>query len=72
MAEPKPPKRKRLNAEQKRALRAADLKRFVQAYGRQAQKGIEPNDRSYDEKVEKAVKRMKPEELGRLLRDDEE
>ena len=72
MAEPDPPKRKRLNAEQKRALRTATLKRFVEACGRQAQKGIEPNDRGYDRKVEKAVKRMKPEELDRVLRDDEE
>jgi hypothetical protein len=37
-----------------------------------AQKGVEPNDREYDRGVEKAVKRMDPEELDRLLRDDEE
>ena len=72
MAEPVAPKRKRLNAEQRRALRAAKLKSFVQDYGRKAQKGVEPNDRGYDKKIEKTVKRMKPEELDRLLRDDEE
>jgi hypothetical protein len=71
MTEQETPKRK-LNADQKHALRAAKLNRFVQDYGRQAQKGVEPNDRKYEREVENEVKRMKPEELDRLLRDDEE
>ena len=50
---------------------AATLGRFVQQYERKAQKGVEPNDRRYDRKVEKAVKRMKPEKLDALLRDDD-
>jgi hypothetical protein len=33
---------------------------------------MEPNDRHYERDVETAVKRMKPDELDRLLRDDEE
>jgi hypothetical protein len=65
-------KRKRLNAEEKRALKAASLQRFVQEYGRKAQKGVEPNDRRYERETEKMVKRMKPDELDRLLRDGEE
>ena len=65
-------KRKRLNADQKRSLKTAKLQLFVQAYGRKAQKGTEPNDRSYERKVEKAMKRMRPDELDRLLREDEE
>jgi hypothetical protein len=65
-----PPKR-RLNADQKRALKAASLQTFVQEYGRQAQKGVEPNDRDYDRDLEKAIKQMKPEELDKLLRDGE-
>jgi hypothetical protein len=45
---------------------------FAQQYGRKAQKGVEPNDRRFDEKVEKSVKRMNPEALDELLRDGEE
>jgi hypothetical protein len=42
--------RKRLNATEKRALAAGALRRFIDQYGRKAQKGVEPNDRRYDEK----------------------
>jgi type II secretory pathway component HofQ len=66
------PKRKRPNADEKRALKSAKLQLFVQSYGRRAQKGVEPNDRSYEREVEKAVKRMRPDELDRLLREDED
>ena len=66
------PKRPRLNADQKRALKTARLQLFVQQYGRKAQKGVEPNDRHYEREIETTVKRMKPDELDRLLRDDEE
>ena len=69
--EPERPARKQLNATERRALTAGALRRFVDQYGRKAQKGIEPNDRAYDRKVEKTVKRMKPEHLDELLRDDE-
>lgn len=65
------PKRRHLNAEQKRALRAATLQTFVQKYGRKAQKRVEPNDRQYDREMEKAARQMKPDELDSLLRDDE-
>jgi hypothetical protein len=64
--------RKRLNAAEKRALAAARVGYFVQQYGRKAHKGNDPNDRSYDRKVERAVKRMKPGKLDELLWDDEE
>ena len=43
------------------------LGRFVQEYGRKSQKGIEPNDRHYDRKVELLMKRLPPEELSELL-----
>ena len=71
MAESGPVKRKRLNASQKRALAAANVKTFVQKYGRKAQKGVEPNDRHFDKKVQRAIKQMKPDVLDQLLRDDE-
>ena len=72
MVESERSKRLRLNADQKRALKAARLQLFIQQYGRKSQKGVEPNDRHYQRDVEKAVKRMKPDELDRLMRDDEE
>ncbi len=72
MTEPGQPKRPRLNAEKRRALKAARLRTFFQQYERKAQKNADPNDRTYNRDVEKAVKRMKPDELDKLLRDDEE
>jgi hypothetical protein len=52
-------------------LKAAALHTFIRQYGRKAQKGVEPNDRSYDPAIERAIKHLRPEELDRLLRDDE-
>ena len=69
---PRRQERRRPNADQKRALKAAGLRVFVRQYGRKAQKGTEPNDRRYDADVERVVKRMDPATLDRLLRDDEE
>lgn len=40
---------------------------FQRRYSRKAQKGVEPNDRGYDKKFEKIVKRLAPEELSELL-----
>ncbi len=71
MAENEAGKRK-LNADQKRALRAAKVNRFMQDYGRQSQKRVEPNDRKYDRDIESEGKRLKPEDLDSLMRDDEE
>jgi hypothetical protein len=69
--QPERPARKRLNATERRAFAVGAVRRFVDQYGRKAQKGIEPNDRAYDRNVEKTVKRMRPEQLDELLRDDE-
>jgi len=66
------PMRRHLNADQKRALKAATVNVFVQQYGRKAQRGMEPNDRRYSRDLEKAVKRLKPDELDSLMRDDQE
>jgi hypothetical protein len=65
------PKRRHLNAGQKRALRAATVAQFVKLYGRKAERGVEPNDRRYSRDLEKALKRLKPEKLDSLLREDE-
>lgn len=47
-----------------------DVGLFVQKYARKAQRGIEPNDRSFDRKIEQKIKTMKPEDLSRLLGED--
>jgi hypothetical protein len=60
-----------LSLEEKRRLRAADLQLFVQQYARPAPKGREPNDRRYRRDIEKMAKRMQPDELDDLLRNDE-
>jgi hypothetical protein len=72
MGQSERPARRRLNTDQRRALKSAELQVFVQQYGRKAQKGVEPNDRKYDRKIEQALKQMKPDQLDRLLRDDED
>ena len=59
--------RRHLNAAQKRALKAAAVRVFMQKYGRKAQRGVEPNDRRYDRDIEKVVKKMTPAELDKLL-----
>ena len=50
---------------------AGELGRFVQQYARKAQ-ASEPNDRQYDRKLEKKMKRLSPSALSDLLADDEQ
>jgi hypothetical protein len=73
---PKPPEekpvRRHLNATEKRERKAADIKRFVQAYGRRPAKGHMACDRTYDRELEQEIRRMPPEELDRILREDED
>lgn len=70
--EPAKPKR-RPNAQQRRALSAATVQKFLTDTGRKAHRGApDPNDRSTDHEVELRLKRMKPEDVDRLMRDDEE
>ena len=71
MIEQKPKKRRRPNRSEKQSLRAADIAIFVRQYGRKAQKGVEPNDRKFNEDVERLVKRMDPVMLDRWMREDE-
>lgn len=61
------PTRKKLNVRERREMKAASLHRFARQYARKAQRGRDPNDRQYDRDIELQVKRMKPEELNRLL-----
>ncbi|TCW78669.1 hypothetical protein C5O80_30615 [Burkholderia sp. SRS-46] len=50
---------------------AGELSSFVQQYARKAQ-ASEPNDRQYDRKLEKKMKRLSPSELSDLLSQDEQ
>jgi hypothetical protein len=54
-----------------KASLAGKLGRFVQEYGRKAQKGWEPNDRNYDRKLEAKMKKLSPEDLSELLSGDD-
>ncbi len=63
--------KKKLNQYEKRALRAAVVATFLRQYGRRRQKGIEPNDRRYDRELEVRLKKLAPDELDRLMREDE-
>ena len=47
-----------------------DVGAFVKEYTRKAQKGVEPNDRGYDRKLEHTIKHMKPDELSELMSGD--
>ncbi len=60
------------NADQKRAIKAADVAIFVRRYGRKAQKGQDPNDRQYDRRLERTLKTLPPDQLDQLIRDDED
>ncbi len=44
---------------------------FIKKYSRKAQRRTEPNDRRYDRKIEKWLKTAKPDELSKLLNQEE-
>ena len=48
-----------------------ELTLFLQRYARKAQKHRDPNDRRYDRKIAAIVRRLRPEDLERLLQDEE-
>jgi hypothetical protein len=72
MSGPEAPRKKYLTVAERRARKSAMLHTFINQYGRKSQKGVEPNDRRYDRRVEATVKRMSPIELDHLLREDED
>ena len=44
---------------------------FLRQYGRpKGKNGMDPNDRRYSRKMEQALKRLPPEDLDELLRDE--
>ena len=48
-----------------------ELFAFIKNYSRKAQRRTEPNDRRYDRKIEKWLKTAKPDELSKLLNQEE-
>jgi hypothetical protein len=48
---------------------AQELGAFLKQYARKAYKNIDPNDRRYDREIARLVKRMRPEEFDRMMRD---
>jgi hypothetical protein len=55
----------------KRRRAEADVGLFLRQYARKDQRGIK-NDRGYCREVEEKIKRMKPEELDRLIRGEDD
>ena len=68
------PVKRHLNIAEKRARKAAEIRIFLDAYKRpsQTRQGMDPNDRRYKRDGVDEVRRMSPEELDRLMRDDED
>ncbi|CAM5506200.1 hypothetical protein MAUB1S_08454 [Mycolicibacterium aubagnense] len=64
----------RLNADQRRARKAAQMAEFVSAVGRKSsdRHGMDPNDRHFDPDFSRQLRRMPPEDFDRLLREDED
>ncbi|WP_322104968.1 hypothetical protein [Paraburkholderia sp. J41] len=61
-----------MSDDRKRARLVGALGLFVQKYARRAHAGHNPNDRHYDRNVERAMRRLRPDELSDLLSGDSE
>lgn len=59
-----------MSTNRKRARLAGELGCFSQMYARKAHAGHDPNDRRYGMKVEKAMRRLRSDELSELLSGD--
>ena len=67
-----PKRRRRLNATQKRALKTAELAVYLKQAGRKAQRGVEPNDRSDSYELRNKIRKIAPEQMDLLMREDED
>lgn len=61
-----------VSTNRKQTSLGGELGCFVRKYGRKAHAGRDPSDRWYDKEVEKAMRRLRPEELCDLLSGDGE
>ena len=62
-----------MKAPEKKQRLASATAHYLRQIGRKAQKGVEPNDRRFDHKLDEKLKRMRPEDVDTLFRggDDE-
>lgn len=61
-----------MKAPEKKQRLAEATARYLRQIGRQAQKGVEPNDRRFDHKLDEKLKRMRPEDVDALFRDGDD
>lgn len=61
-----------MKAPEKKQRLAAATAHYLRQIGRQAQKGVEPNDRGFDRKLDEKLKRMRPEDVDALFRDGDD
>ncbi len=62
-----------MNERQRKRKLQADLARFAKEYARKKRPGKgEPNDRAFDKELRNRLRRMRPEVIDKLLRDEEE
>ena len=59
------------NRKKKRDRTAASWQRFVKLLGRKTQGGVEPNDRKHSVRMERKLRRMRPEDFDQWIRDGE-
>lgn len=59
-----------MNKKKKKTM--VEIGEFLRRYGRKKQKNWDPNDRTYDRRMEERIKHMDPEELDRLMRGESE
>jgi hypothetical protein len=63
---------KKINVTEKLERRAARWQLFVKYIGRKAQRGVEPNDRKHSVRMDRSLRRMRPEDFDTLVRYGEE
>jgi uncharacterized protein (TIGR02996 family) len=63
---------KRERRRRKRELLQADVAMFLKQYARKAEANTDPNDRRYSRQLEERLKRMRPEDLDRLIRGEDD
>lgn len=56
----------------KRDRKIAEIDLFLKQVARPARKGHDPNDRHYDHKLERKLRKMDPRDLDALLNDEAE
>lgn len=61
-----------MKASEKKQRLANATATYLRQIGRKAQKGVEPNDRAYDRKLDHKLKRMRPEDVDALFRGEDD